>query len=297
MDLRGIDLNLLVSLDALLAERNVTRAAGRLHLSQPALSTQLARLRQVFDDPLLLPSESGRGMTPTARALALAVPLRSALKDVEAVLRHQPSFYPHTDPRTFRVAASEHAMAVLGQPLLQRLAAETGPGVGVTLRAPEAGRSAAQLEQGEIDLLIDADRRVPRGMKTRLLLRDRLVMVQRKGHPRGTGALDLDGYCALRHVRVTVGGDLDESLAGLGRQRQVACTVEQFLPVPEILRASDWVGALPARQVARHADTLDSFELPFEAPGLTLQLAWHPRNQAEPAVAWLRELIVGVARS
>ena len=117
IDLRGIDLNLLVSLDALLAESNVTRAAERLHLTQPAVSTQLARLRQIFGDPLLIPAETGRGMTRSTRALELMEPLHLALKNLEAVVRHQPSFDPHTDRRSFVIAANDNATAVLGQRL------------------------------------------------------------------------------------------------------------------------------------------------------------------------------------
>ena len=124
MDLRQIDLNLLVSLDALLAECNVTRAARRLHLSQPALSAQLARLRTLFADPLLLPAETGRGMTPTARALALGPALHLALKDLESVVLHQPSFDPATDVRTFQLAMNDTAMVVIGLPLIEELAAQ-----------------------------------------------------------------------------------------------------------------------------------------------------------------------------
>lgn len=149
-DLRRIDLNLLVSLDALLAECNVTRAAERLHLSQPALSAQLAKLRQIFGDPLLLPAETGRGMTPTARALALAAPLSSALKDLEAVVCHQPSFDPFTDVRTFQVAANDNAMTVIGLPLIEKLSAHAGPGVRIAFRTPEVALIAGQMERGEV---------------------------------------------------------------------------------------------------------------------------------------------------
>ena len=137
MDLRQIDLNLLVSLDALLAECNVTRAARRLHISQPALSAQLARLRQFFNDPLLLPAETGRGMTPTARALALGPALHLALKDLESVVLHQPSFDPATDARTFQLAVNDTAMVVIGLPLIEELAAHAWPGVRLTFRVPE----------------------------------------------------------------------------------------------------------------------------------------------------------------
>ncbi|WP_266156337.1 LysR family transcriptional regulator [Dyella silvatica] len=161
VDLRGIDLNLLLSLDALLAERNVTRAAACLHLTQPAVSTQLARLRKIFDDPLLIPAETGRGMVPSARALALVEPLRAALKNLEAVVRYRPSFDPHTDSRRFVIAANDQATAVLGLRLMERLPQVAGAGVRVAFVMADLERIAGQLERGDIDLLIGSERMVP----------------------------------------------------------------------------------------------------------------------------------------
>ena len=161
IDLRGIDLNLLVSLDALLAESNVTRAAQRLHLTQPAVSTQLARLRQIFGDPLLIPAETGRGMTRSTRALELMEPLHLALKNLEAVVRHQPSFDPHTDHRSFVIAANDNATAVLGQRLMEQLPTLAGPGVRIAFVVADQPSMATRLERGEIDLLLGSERMVP----------------------------------------------------------------------------------------------------------------------------------------
>ncbi len=299
MDLRQIDLNLLVSLDALLAECNVTRAAKRLHVSQPALSAQLARLRQLFGDPLLLPAETGRGMTPTARALDLGPALHSALKDLESVVQHKPSFDPFTDVRTFQLAANDTGMVVLGLPLIEKLAAHAGPGIRIAFRVPDVELIGAQMEQGEVDLLLASERLVPPTMKTRPLIHGRFVMAQRKGHPRGSGPLDLDAYCALQHVLVTeIGGRLrgyiDETLESQGRRRSVVLSVEKFMLVPEILRNSDYVCTLPSMLMNRFADVLDMFELPFRDAGFGLRLAWHPRNHVDPAVTWMRDLLAWV---
>lgn len=299
MNLRQIDLNLLLSLDALLSECNVTRAARRLHLSQPALSGQLARLRQIFDDPLLLPAETGRGMTPTARALTLGPALHSVLKDLEAVVQHRPSFDPLTDERSFQIAVNDTAMVVLGLPLIERLAMEAGPGVRVAFRSPAAETIAAQMETGEVDLLIASERLLPASMKMRPLVHGRFVMAQRKGHPRGTGPLDVEAYSALQHVLVTefagrFSGYIDETLAEQGYRRQVVVSVEKFSLVPEILRHSDYVCTLPSMLTGRFAHVLDMFELPFDDRGFGLQLGWHPRNHADPAVSWLRDRVVGL---
>ena len=144
---KTVDLNLLVSLDALIEEPNVTRASARLGISQPALSAQLARLRVLFRDPLLVPSETGRGMIPTARALELQAPLHSALNDLETVVRRPPAFDPLTAERVFAIAASDNATVVLGLGLIERLRASAGPSVRISFRNSDADQIAAQLER------------------------------------------------------------------------------------------------------------------------------------------------------
>ncbi|MFL9868065.1 LysR family transcriptional regulator [Paraburkholderia fungorum] len=300
IDLRGIDLNLLVSLDALLAESNVTRAAERLHLTQPAVSTQLARLRQIFGDPLLLPAETGRGMTRTARALELMEPLHTALKNLEAVVRHQSAFDPLTDTRRFVIAAHDNATAVLGMRLMELLPAVAGPGVRVAFVIGDQPTAASRLESGEIDLLLGSDRMIPPSMKVRQLYDEHFVFVQRKGHPRGIAPLDLDTYCALDHVLVSTSGGsfygfMDEHLDELGRERRVALSLQHFALVPELLSKTDYVSTLPSRFAARYADRIDTFTLPFDARGFTLYAGWHPRNQADPALVWLRETLAELA--
>ncbi|WP_158817820.1 LysR family transcriptional regulator [Methylocapsa sp. S129] len=300
IDMRGVDLNLLVSLDALIEEANVTRAAARLGVSQPALSAQLARLRDLFRDPLLVPSETGRGMIATARALELRVPLHAALKDIEMVVKRPPVFDPMIAERVFSIAASDNATVVLGLALIERLRETAGPGVRVSFRNSSADLIAAQLKSGEVDLLIGSERMIAPAMKARKLIDERYVMAQRKGHPRGAKALDLVAYCSLRHVLVsTSGGSLhgfiDEQLERIGYRRNVVLSVHQFILAPMILAATDYVCTLPARLTQRFADRLDMFELPFKAQGFTLSAAWHPRNQADPPHIWLRQQLADVA--
>jgi DNA-binding transcriptional LysR family regulator len=299
-DVSSVDLNLLVSLDVLLAESNVTRAAARLHISQPALSAQLARLRQLFNDPLLLPAESGRGMTATARALALRGPLRSALADLGSVISSEASFDPFTHKRTFQVAIGDNATTLIGLPLVELLGSSAGPGVRIAMSMTDPAAVAAHLEEGEIDLLIDAERVIPANAKMRVLLTQPFVMVQRKAHPRGTGALDLETYLGLRHVvasplRGPVHGYMDEYLEQLGYRRNVVLSVPQFGMAPEVLKKSDYVSTLPAGLVAGFSDFVDVFALPFQAPQFTLAMAWHPRNHAEPGLEWLRQLAAEAA--
>lgn len=300
IELRGIDLNLLVTLDALLAEANVTRAAQRLHLSQSAVSGQLARLRTLLDDPLLLPAEHGRGMVPTARALGLAASLRAALGQLAAVVQPQTPFDPVSATRTFQVAASDLATATFGLPLVRMLARCAGPGVRLAFRHADSARIASQMEAGDVDLLLGSERMVPPSMRARVLLREHFVMVQRKGHPRGAVAPGLDAYCALPQVLVsTSGGSLhgfmDEHLEQQGRARTVALSVQSFLLVPRILCETDYAATVPSRLAALHADVLDALPLPFDAAGFTLHAAWHPRAHTDPGLAWLRARLIEVA--
>jgi len=300
IDLKGTDLNLLVSLDALIDEANVTRAAARLNISQPALSAQLARLRDLFRDPLLVPSSTGRGMIPTARALELRVPLHLALKDIETAIKRPPAFDSLTADRSFAIAASDNATVVLGVALIEHVQKIAGPGVRVSFRTPSADLIASQLEGGEVDLLIGSERMVPKDVKTCRLVDERYLMAQRKGHPRGKKPLDLKTYCKLSHILVSTGGgsfrgDIDEQLERIGRRRRVVLSIHQFVLAPMFLRMTDYVATLPARFVDRFADELDTFELPFKARGFSLSAAWHPRNQADPGHIWLRKQLSAVA--
>jgi DNA-binding transcriptional LysR family regulator len=299
-DLRGIDLNLLVTLDVLLAESNVTRAAARLNLTQPAVSTQLARLRQLFGDPLLIPSASGRGMARSALALELMGPLHDVLRQVEVVVKRQPAFDPLVDTRRFTIAASDQALAVLGFRLMQCWGQRAGPGVQLAFVAAEQSTSMARFERGEIDLLIGSERMVPPAAKAKRLYDDHFVVIQRKDHPRGTAPLELDTYCALDHVLVSTSGGsffgfMDEHLAALGRERRVVLSVQHFAVVAELVAATDFVATLPSRLVERHRARLDVFALPFEARSFTMFAAWHPRQHADPGNVWLRETLAALA--
>ncbi|MBU9178001.1 LysR family transcriptional regulator [Burkholderia gladioli] len=297
--LRGADLALLGSLDVLLDEANVTRAAARLHLSQPALSAQLARLRELTGDPLLVPASNGRGMTPTARALAIREPLRAALQSLQAALAHGAGFDPAQDARTFQILASDNGFVMAGVDLVRRVA-QRAPKLRLAFRAVPVDSFAHWLERGTADLLIAADFSIPAGMQSRALFHERYVMAQRKSHPRGLAPPDLDAYCALGHVLVSGDGGgfhgfMDDLLARTGRNRRVAISVQHYHLAPLVLEATDHVCALPERFLLRFADRLDLLPLPVEVAGFGLSAAWHPRNEANAAHRWLREQLFAAA--
>lgn len=300
MNLNRADLPLLVSLSVLLEEANVTRAAARLHISQPALSAQLARLRLVLDDPLLLPSETGRGMVPTERGRTLQEPLRELLERLDALVGRRDSFDPAAAVRTFRVAANDNATAMLGIGLLRRVAA-SGAGLRMAFRDIPPASAARALEQGEIDILMASRRAIPAGLVTADLFEDRFGVAQRKGHPRGTGPIDLDTYCAGRHVIISSAGafdsPIDAELARRSLRRQVVAALPNYALVPLALAATDFFCTLPQRFLERHAGVLDHVALPLVLPSVALTMAWHPRSEHDAAQRWLRDCLFAEARA
>lgn len=297
MDLKQADLGLLLALDALLSEESVTGAAQRLGVSQPAMSAQLARLRALFNDPLLTPS--GRKLVPTTRAAALQAPLQKLLSDLDVLVRENVGFDPETARDVFRLGSSDYSHAILAPDLARRLA-ERAPGVRLALLLSDYERIWADLEAGRLDAAVIAPKVALPEAKRRFLFRESFVFAQRKGHPRGDGPLDLDSFCALEHVLVSLSGGfvgvIDTVLSELGRERKVALSLPTFLLAPSIIAASDLVGVLPGRISTCCAEELDYFPLPFDLTGFDLQLVWHPRRQNDPAHIWFRDQVVALCR-
>lgn len=293
MDTNGHDLPLLASLQIMLDEKNVTRAARRLGISQPALSAQLARLRDIFGDQLMIPAASGKGMVLTPRAAELREPLRQALERLDAVVRAPAVFDPARSQRVFTVGANDNAGAIVAPRLIQRLCDHANPAMKVALRSVDLKRLVDQLETGDMDVALVSANRIPSGMRHQPLLVEKFMMAQRKGHPRGTKRPSLRDYIRLDHVMVSGDGggfrsSIDELLRDQKVERRVAVSVQYYSLVPLILDATDMVCTLPAHFFARHAERLTILPLPFDAGRFTLHATWHPRFDNDPAHAWLR---------
>lgn len=290
-----LDLNLLRALDALLDERNVTRAAQRLSLTQPAVSAMLTRLRESFGDPLFVRSQ--RGIVPTERALQLAAPLKQVLGEIEQMLQPR-AFEPAEAQLTLTLASTDYALRAVVVPFLARLR-QRAPGVRAVIVPVQHERLQAQLESGDVDMALITPETTPADLHARRLFDERYVCVMRADHPAATRRLTLERFCALDHALVSyAGGSLsgvtDEALARVGRARRVTVSVNSFLVLPDILLTSDLIAVVPSRLVKDAkggAQGLAVAEPPLDIPGFTKTLAWHERTHRSPGHQWVRALL------
>jgi DNA-binding transcriptional LysR family regulator len=294
-ELRNLDLNLLLVLQALLEERHVTRAAARLGLSQSATSHALSRLRELYSDPLLV--RNGRKLSLSTRASQLLPQLSLGLAELSRAVTGEPPFDARTVRRRFNVASSDYAQVVLLPRLLERLSREA-PFVEVNVNG--AANSNELLESGEVDLVI-APAPFSRSIQTRTLFSDEFVCMLKRRGALARGKWSLKRYLDARHVVVaptgTPGSLVDTVLSQRGLSRQIAVHVPNFLVAPTIVAASDYVNTGPAR-LARLLVGMLPITLrppPIALPSFELKLAWHPRLEHDPAQRWLRELIVELA--
>lgn len=283
------DLNLLVTLDVLLAEGSVARAAKRLRLSPSAMSRALARLRETMGDPLLV--RAGRGLVPTPRALELRERVAQLVQDAEAVLRPAAQIDLAQLVRTFTLRSSEGFVENFGPALIARIAGQA-PGVRLHfMQKPD--KDSAPLRNGTVDLetgVVDPD--TSPELRTQALFRDRFVGVVRAGHPLSQGEITPARFAAGGHIYVSRRGfdrgPIDEALNSLGLTREVVTSVAGFSTALALARASDLIASVPERHTASLREGMHSFALPLPLPAFTVAMLWHPRMEADPAHRWLR---------
>lgn len=299
MDSSRLDLNLLTTLEALLVEQNVTKAAARLHLSQPAVSAQLSRLRLMFDDQLLIPAH--RGMTPTAKAIQLLEPLREQLNQLRAMVATHRDFDATLAHLSVSIACTDYLQAVVVIPLVKELR-KRAPGirVGVCNLSPES--LAVQMERGEVDLALMSPEHAPSNMHTKHLFDETYVLIGRRDHPQLSEEVTLAEYVRFEHVVVSLSGGgfvtpLDDALAGLGYTRNVVLSAASFLLVPEIVAQSDFVALVPERLVRNHTDKLKLVSVSLPTEGFAVGMVWHDRSHGHPGHRWLREMIMSLIQN
>lgn len=296
MRFKGLDLNLLVALDALLELRSISRAAAHLHLSQPAMSAALGRLRNYFKDPLL--ASSGRRMIPTPYGLRLQPLLKDTLARLEGLVSVSAVFDPATTSRRFRIGTSDYLSNVLFTRLIPALEA-IAPHIGLEIVAPYDG-IVSMLEQGEIDLLLTPDEHISSHHPSELLLEERHVVVGWSGNPVFARGMNEENFFAAGHIAVEIGRARRTSFAEThlnlkDRKRRVEIIVSAFSMVPALLVGSHRLAVMHER-LARHFATqlpLAIAELPFEFPPMREMIQFHRSRKSDSGLRWFIQQIRG----
>lgn len=288
IDIRSLDVAMLRTFDALLSERSVSRAAARLFLSQPAVSTSLKRLRGVFNDPLF--TRTAYGVEPTARALALAPHVHTVLDELGKLLNAGQSFDAAQSTRVFRLLGSD-SMSTRVLPALCRTLTDCGS--GVRLHWDLANHSACErLLRGDADLGLLPNTAAPPELSAQLLYEDHYVAVTPKGA--FAAPLTLDDFCAWPHVflgygRSVLEDSIDRTLQKARRQRLAQVAVGSFAQMAHMVAGGSHIAVFPARTAALYADRLDAHPLPFVLHHYGIYLCTHPRAEADPGVQWLKQ--------
>lgn len=307
MNLAAIDLNLLLVFDALMVERNVTRAGQRIGLSQPAVSAALNRLRFILADDLF--TRRGGEMVPTARALALAEPVTGALRRVESALAANTPFDAATMRRDFTVRCVDYFSYLLIAPLVARLE-KSAPGIVIRCVDAQTGSVPQLLEEGRIDFAIEVMHQLEDPVHSQFLMRERYVVIISAQNPEfetdesdSRVTLPLDLYCRLPHVLHSfVGGttgNVDGALAAMSRQRHVALSLPHFFSIARAVAGSHMIATFPERLALRIAPLfgLKVYDAPVELAPLSLAVIWHRRNDGDAGYTWFRQQIVSTAQS
>lgn len=307
--LHRIDLNLLVYLDVLLRECNVTQAANQLGLSQPAMSNGLRRLRDLFNDPLLV--RTSDGMTPTARALELEPLVRDILSGVERAIQPTSEFDPMDAKQVIRVMASDYAESTLFPAVLQQLR-ELAPGLTLDVMTP-SDVSFLDVERGKIDLVINRFDQMPQSFHQITLWTDSFACLLSRDNPI-LERFDLESYLAANHIWVSktgmgvgVGVDpddvqrlgwVDHALDAMGKKRNIRVFTRHYQAAMTLAEQNDLIVTLPTRAtwLKRDNPRVVVRDCPFTVPPLELKMAWSPLLQHNPAHRWVRQLITQIAR-
>ena len=304
-----IDLNLLEYLDVLLRERNVTRAASHLGLSQPAMSNGLGRLRIMFGDPLLV--RTSDGMAPTERALELQPMIREVLAKVDKAVQPQADFDAATAERFFRIMATDYAESTIFPPILHRLR-EAAPGITLDIMTP-SDVSFLDVEQGKVDMVINRFDSIPQSFHQKTIWEDNFSCMFSVDNPIRHN-FTLETYLQAQHVWVSktgmgvgVGmnpddvqrlGWVDEALNLIGKQRRITVFTRHYQAAMLMAEQNDLIVTIPSKaaKLQAHNPRVVVEKPPFEIPPIALKMAWSPLLQNNPAHQWMRRLIVEVAR-
>jgi DNA-binding transcriptional LysR family regulator len=295
MNLRSLDLNLLLVFDAIFNERSISKAARKLHLSQPTVSNALARLREALQDPLF--ERNAQGMLPTARAKLISKPIRQALDVLDRGLRGEDAFNFTQSAREFVIAVEDYGEAIVLPRLLEWLS-RVAPNIRIRIRPEPSGQLKAALRDGEVDLALDYFVMREAGFHSKCVLTETLLSLSRQNHPQVGEKLSFDSYLALRHVVLAPRTDampmIDLALSKRGLQRHIAVIVPHFLSMPLIVQGSDLICTLPRRMAHLYADHfhLKSHAVPLRIPRFPIYLIWHESAENDAGHQWFRNCLI-----
>jgi len=296
MRLNKIDLNLFVIFDAIYRERNVTRAASQLSLTQPAVSNALSRLRQSFDDPLFV--RTPNGMAPTPAADGAIGDIRKALELMRKTVDVQPRFDPSKSQTVFHLGMNDLAEALLLPSLHDSIRLDS-QNVSITSYYVAREKAAEELKAGKIDLLLDAPVNNARGLNVQPLKELPYAVAMRSGHPLAKKNISLDDYLAAEHLHVSSRrkgrGHVDIALNRVGKRRQIAVRIQNYLVAAKIAQETDLLWTTP--KVLAKAYHLHSMSLPFDVDPLVWNLYWARSTEEDPANRWLRCKLASIATS
>jgi DNA-binding transcriptional LysR family regulator len=302
VDLRGVDLNLLVSLRVLLTERHVTRSAERLGMTQPAMSAALARSRSLFRDKLLV--RGPRGLVLTPRGEQILEQLNKIMEVTERLIALPEEFTPETGHRTFSLMGSDFMEFILLPLLLAALASEA-PNLQILFKSPDRKNLEAMLANSDLDLVAGYVPDPPKELIRRTLFHEPFVCVARRGHPLlRDQVLSIEHYVELQHVQVLArdatmyGDDIETAIAAIGLVRRVALWQPSFLAVGNVVAQTDLISTVPRRIAEHFAQVLPvvMYDPPLAIPSPDFALYWHPRSQEDPGHKWLRGKIAALLK-
>ncbi|QNK34656.1 LysR family transcriptional regulator [Serratia sp. JUb9] len=301
MNFEGFDLNLLAAFDALMAERNVTKAAAMAGVSQPAMSAALARLRRAFDDPLFI--RSAEGLQPTAKAQAIAPPVAEALARIRGIMHPAEAFDPAAQTLSFTLGLTEYPLHI-ALPALSKKFAALAPNGTLHIRSfTDRDETVALLDSGKIDAALSVTpTKTQRRIVSVPLLSDEFVTLAAKDDETARDEMTLQRFLAMKHILASPEGNryglMDEMLRERGLTRQVALTLPSMFAIPALLPGSHYISTVLRRVAATSAcrEALTITEPPLPMPKIQFHLLWHQRTQEHAAHRWLREMIGAVCR-
>ncbi|MAZ90655.1 MAG: LysR family transcriptional regulator [Oceanicaulis sp.] len=300
MSLKHVDLNLLITFEALWHERNVTRAARRLNVSQPTVSNALARLRSAFGDQLFM--RSPRGIEPTERCAEIIKDVREALRHIEQALDSGPAFDPRLCRREFRIGSADYFDLFILPGLMAHMAVEA-PQIDLRLRSPDLDEGLDMLDAGELDFLLHKEAPAAKRFGVRTVMQDLHAFTVRSDHPRVRAMPDIGLFADLAHVNFSQRGDseshVDETLARMGYRRRVAVTTQHMGTVAHLVRTTDLVATVPGRLARKMVDEggITAYPLPFEIACVPIALYWNRRFELDSATRWMRDALVRFCQS